>query len=343
MRIGKNPTKFARHNSDLVRMSFKRPAPILAATVVFIPRLADYYADALKVLKASLRSLYKTMPEGYDLLVYDNGSCPEVIDFLEAEFAAGRVQWLWRSSGNMKKIGAWNQIFGAAQSDYVYYFDCDILHREGWFEDCMRVFETFPEAGMVNAAPVPAMAPEKRELVLSTTLRMLEESDDVRLEKGYFTEDAWFREFGESLGSDPDTFLAKARRFEQVKATRNGVEVFAQAWHAQFLAKTEILAQFFPQSADWAQESRDHDFDRFLNDCPCLRLGVASPRVAHLGNSITENYRRELEGLLDDESAEARLVRREGGWRSQMMRLPFVRKLVLRLHALTFSLIYNAK
>ncbi len=340
MRVGENPTKFARHNKSLVQMKVRTPEALLAATVVYIPRLTDYYADSLNILKASLRSLQQTVSVPFDLLVYDNGSCPEVLEYLQFELAAGRIQWLWLSDGNMKKIGAWNHIFGAAQSDFVYYFDCDILHRPGWFERSMEVFEVFEDAGIVNAAPIPMKDTEKQAQTLSTTLEMLARTEDVVLEKGNFTSDAWFLEFGESLGADPEKFLRKARRFEQVKACRGGLEVFVQVWHAQFLARTAVLRKIFPQNREWAAKSSDHDLDLLIDRSAVLRLGITQPLVAHLGNTISPRYQNAVAALLD-ETMRPRLAKGKGGWLRFYMRLPLVRRLVLRLHALTFKLIYN--
>ena len=343
MRIGENPTKFARRNKGLVQLNTKVPARLLAATVVYIPRLSDYYAESLSILKASLQSLRKTIPDDFDLLVYDNGSCDEVMEYLQAELAAGRIDWLWRSSGNMKKIGAWNHIFGAAQSELVYYFDCDILHRPGWYERCQAVFDAYPHAGIVNAAPIPMKDPEKVDKVLSTTLQMLNDSAEISSESGQFTSDDWYREFGESLGSHADEFLVKSRRFDQVKAVCNGVEAFAQIWHAQFLVKTELLRPYFPRPRDWADGNNDEAFDRFLNELPVLKLGITEPLVAHLGNTVAERYRDEIDGLLGDPGGGQKIRRRQGGWRRQLLRIPGMRALMLRLHAFTFKLIYNVE
>ena len=116
---------------------------------------------------------------------------------------------------------------------------------------------------------------------------------------------------------------------------------FAQVWHAQFLARTAILREFFPQESDWASKSNDRAFDVYLNSREILRLGVTEPLVAHLGNSIAPRYRDELAALLDDDKLRAQLSKGRGGWRRLIMRLPGLRRLVLRLHALTFRLIYN--
>lgn len=342
MRVGENPTKFARRNPELVRLEVKVPEAVLAATVVYIPRLTDYYAEALDVLKLSLASLRATMPVGYDLLVVDNGSCEEVIDYLRELQQHDEIQWLWLSSQNMKKIGAWNQIFGTCQADLVYFFDCDILHRRGWFEASQAVLDAYPRAALVNAAPIPMKNPRLAEATLATTIAIAEDDPEVAVERGHFTADAWFREFGASLGADEDAYAVKARRFEQIRLQRAGTTAFVQSWHAQFLARAEVMRTFFPRERSWAAEHNDRGFDEYLNEHGYMRLATAEPLVAHLGNTIAPRYEAEMARLCAGERSQRRLSA-GSGLLALLMHLGPVRKLVLKLHALTFRLIYNVR
>ena len=73
--------------------------------------------------------LYEKIQKQFDFAVFDNGSCKEVVEWLVKLKNENIIQWLYLSSENMKKLGAWNVLFSAAR-DYVYYFDSDIYHRE---------------------------------------------------------------------------------------------------------------------------------------------------------------------------------------------------------------------
>jgi glycosyltransferase involved in cell wall biosynthesis len=342
MRIGENPTKFARHNPGLVRLDAKVPEALLAATVVYIPRLADYYAEALEVLKLSLMSLRATLTVPFDLLVVDNGSCHEVIEYLRGLQAREEIQWLWLSSRNMKKIGAWNHIFGACQADLVYFFDSDILHLPGWFEASKAVLDAYPRAAMVNAAPIPPKNPTLTQATLGSTIALAEADPDVLIERGNFTPDEHFREFGESLGAVGDEYLAKARRFEQIRLVRAGVPAFAQSWHAQFLARGNIMRSMFPKGRKWVLENKERDFDEEMNRQQYMRLATVEPFIAHMGNSITPRHHEEMKRLGIAKSHK-RVAPKVGPIVHALMKLPPIYRLILRLHALTFRLIYNVR
>lgn len=341
MRIGENPTKFSRHSKGEVPLKVKTAEPLLAATVVYIPRLSDYYADSLDILKASIGSLQQTLHVPYDLAVFDNGSCPEVLEYLLGMRERGELQYLWLSGKNMKKIGAWNAIFAANQADYVYYFDCDILHLPGWYERSMEILNSFPEAATVNAAPVPMKGGELQRRTLDASLKFVRSHPDIETIEGAFTDDAWFREFGASLGGDQENYLLKARAHPQVLCRRSGVQAFVQSWHAQFLARADVMREFFPQERDWAVKNYDRGLDEQLCERGYLRLGITEPLVRHLGNTLTETSVAQIAEVTGKTMRIRHRAGMPGGVADALMRLPIMRKAVLKLHAFTFHLIYN--
>ena len=83
MRKGQNPAKFV----DTVR----RPERITAAVLSYIPFLSGYYAESLDVLRACLDSMRRDAGLPFDTLVFDNGSCPEVREYLLRERDDGRI------------------------------------------------------------------------------------------------------------------------------------------------------------------------------------------------------------------------------------------------------------
>lgn len=115
MRVGQNPAKFVKEVA--------KPARVTVAVLNYIPFLSGFYAQALDVLKVSLNSLCQNTPEEHDLLVFDNGSCAEVQDYLLAERRAGHIQYLLLSEKNLGKGGAWNMILAGAPGEIIAYAD----------------------------------------------------------------------------------------------------------------------------------------------------------------------------------------------------------------------------
>ena len=145
MRKGQNPAKFVK--------DVARPERITVALLNYIPFLSGFYAETLDVLKVSLESMRKDAGLPFDLMVFDNGSCPEVRDFLVKEKEEGRIQYLILSEKNMGKGGAWNVMLAGAPGEIIAYTDSDVLFSPNWLSRSVEILETFPNVGMVTARP----------------------------------------------------------------------------------------------------------------------------------------------------------------------------------------------
>lgn len=166
MRRGQNPAKFV----DAVA----RPARITVAVLTYAPFLSGFFAEALEVIRACLNSLWETTPRPYDLLVFDNGSCREVVDELVRARDLGKIQYLLLSEKNLGKGGAWNIIFKAAPGEIVAYTDCDARFFPGWLERSLEILGTYPRVGMVTARPF-----RTPEAFMSSTIGWAEAEADV--------------------------------------------------------------------------------------------------------------------------------------------------------------------
>ncbi|HLA96893.1 MAG TPA: glycosyltransferase family A protein, partial [Anaerolineales bacterium] len=148
--MGQNPAKFIE--------TVSQPEQVTVAVLTYIPFLGGYYTQSLEVLKTCLNSIWQNTPDPYDLLVFDNASCPEVRQYLQDAHQAGKIQYLMLSNRNIGKSGAWNLIFGAAPGEYIAYADSDIYFYPGWLSAHLKVFEEFPNAGMVTGIPMCSSA-----------------------------------------------------------------------------------------------------------------------------------------------------------------------------------------
>ena len=151
-RIGQNPAKFVKEVA--------KPARITVAVLNYIPFLSGFYAEMDGVLKACLNSIYQTkLDEDFDVLVFDNGSCDEIKQYLLKEQAEGRIQYLFLSEKNLGKGGAWNMIFDGAPGEIIAYTDNDCVFTPDWLEKSLRILETYPGQVLIVHGDQDEMVP----------------------------------------------------------------------------------------------------------------------------------------------------------------------------------------
>ncbi len=277
MRKGQNPAKFVQ--------TVAKPQRITAAVLNYIPFLSGFYAEALAVLQLSLESLRNEPGLPFDLLVFDNGSCPEVRDFLMSEKEAGRIQYLIFSEKNLGKGGAWNIMLAGAPGEIIAYADSDILYSPGWLARSVELLESFPQVGMVTARPFRTN-PDFH----SATRAWAQEN--AALETGQLIGWENFWEFNRSLGQDEAENRKIYAETTDWKMAFGGLTAFAGASHWQFVAYKKRLAQFLPFEMDKPM-GQVKQLDQRMNAAGYLRLMVSDPLVMNLSNS-TEYVRGRL-------------------------------------------------
>ena len=326
MRKGQNPAKFVK--------DVARPERITVALLNYIPFLSGFYAETLDVLKVSLESMRRDAGLPFDLMVFDNGSCPEVRDFLVKEKEEGRIQYLVLSEKNVGKGGAWNVMLAGAPGEIIAYTDSDVLFSPSWLSRSVEILETFPNVGMVTARPFRT-PPEYYE----STLKWAREN--ATLEEGQFIPWETFLEFNLSLGQTEEEnkkVYAETKdwrvtyRPERSGAQSKDVVAFAGASHWQFTAYKSTLQQFLPFDMDKPM-GQVRQLDKHMNDAGLLRLMVSDPLAMNMSNTL--GY---LRGELGKETVKRRKVK---SWKRRVLELGPIRKMLLSVYNKIFNWYYS--
>ena len=319
MRKGQNPAKFVK--------DVARPERITVALLNYIPFLSGFYAETLEVLKVCLDSMHKDAGLPFDLMVFDNGSCPEVRDFLVHEKEEGRIQYLILAEKNMGKGGAWNVMLAGAPGEIIAYTDSDVLFSPKWLSRSVEILETFPNVGMVTARPFRT-PPE----FIESTLKWAREN--TKLEEGQFIPWETFLEFNLSLGQTEEENKRVYTETRDWRLVYKGVTAMAGASHWQFTSYKSTLQQFLPFDMDKPM-GQVRQLDKRMNDSGLLRLMVSDPLAMNLSNTL--GY---LRGALGEGSEKVKGKKRRS-WKRRVLEWGPIKKVLLAVYNKIFTWYYS--
>lgn len=325
-RIGINPNRGQRTKYQ--------PARLTLAMLTYLPNQAGYFAERMAVTRLSLESLIAHTPQPFDLIVFDNGSCPEMVNYLCQLRQNGRINYLILSRENIGKLSALNVIFRTAPGELVAYSDDDILFLPGWLDAHIDIMNTYPRVGLVTGFYIRS---HLRYGIQS--IEAFAQQPGVQVKRGLLIPPELEQHYIANMGRNPESYRHEISGLEDIQFSYQGVVALASAGHHQFLTSRRLMLDVLP-GWDSNLMGKMVELENTVDQLGYLRLSTASPVTRLLGNVISPENAAEAKrlGLLAQAGTATQPRHRSG---SRMLKIPFVKRLIQglynRLHYLLYS------
>jgi hypothetical protein len=264
-----------------------QPARTTVAVLVYAPHQAGYFKDRLEATRLTIESILKNTREPFDLLVFDNGSCPEMVQYLQSLYEDGKIDFLILSKHNIGKLNALNVIFNTAPGEIVAYTDDDVFHLPGWLRTHLEIIDTFPNVGAVTGFYI------KQRVAMSSesTLAFVNQAgmDTV---KGQMIPRKWEQEYLVNTGRTWERYESEVAGIEDIIVNIGGVEAWVSAHHFQMVCPKavvqEVLTEMLPNG--WSDQlmGRMVELDDRMDAKGYLRFCTKEQSVRLIGNAVSE-------------------------------------------------------
>lgn len=339
MRTGQNPSKSG--------VPAYKPKQLGIALVVYIPFLKGYFKNSLDILKYQIISLYEHTKQEFDLLVFDNGSCPEVVEVLSDLSQDSIIEWLVLSKNNLGKVGAWNWIFGSMPNEYICYADSDVFFRQGWLEASFEIINAFPKVGMVSAQPT------FHDVFEGEGKAHNQFNGNENFDYGsYRPEERIVEEYCLGIGADEEL---SARFFSKdlpsITALQSNTTAVIGATHMQFTIPRDLARKLVPFPVSRGLFRKETmALDHKIDEMGFMHLSTRENFVMHMGNMVSDKLLAEvgaLEGPIEINTAQDELVLSKKSRLFQLvlrlLRIPSFKQFFLNVYDFLYRALYVEK
>jgi hypothetical protein len=275
MRLGMNP----------LRLQQVTEPDKVAAVITHLPNQEGYHAQRFEVLKTCLLSMRLGAP-GIPVTVWDNGSCHEMIDWLQNEYKPETLIL----SANIGKSNARAALYHMVNPETIMSLsDDDMLFYPGWWDESEKLLKHFPNVGKISCYPVRTQARWGSTL----TREWAKKNGKVRTGK-IISEDEDY-DFCTSIGRDYNFQKEFTEAEFDTVVKYNGVEAYCFAHHCQFMAYSGVIAPFCKRSDDCMADEKP--FDSSVDYAGLLQFTTLQRYARHIGNIVDPKVSKEFESM----------------------------------------------
>ncbi|QRN82430.1 glycosyltransferase family 2 protein [Chloroflexota bacterium] len=317
-RIGINPSRGQK-------LEFT-PARTTVAVLVYAPHQAGYFQNRLDVTRMTIESILANTQEPFDLLVFDNGSCPEMVDYLKSLESEGKIDYLILSKRNIGKLNALKIIFNSAPGEIVAYTDDDVFHLPGWLGEHLKIIDAFPNVGAVTGFYI-----RQRVAMSSESTLAFVNQPGMQTECGLLMPRKWEEEYLINSGRTWERYEQEVAGIEDIIVTYEGLEAWVSAHHFQMVCPKaviqEVLGEMLPEGWSEAVMGRMVEMDDRMDAKGYLRFCTRRQTVRLMGNAISDEV-AELARQSGLEVRAAEPVKKTGGLMQRLVQVKWIRFIV---------------
>jgi hypothetical protein len=257
------------------------------SVITHLPSLDGYHEGRLNVIKACLESMRANAGDNdYQILVWDNGSCPKLLDWLRRSY---KPDFLITGHNVGKSIARASIVRMLPPATFVGVSDDDIFYYPGWLDAHLEVMSTYPNVGTISGWPVRTQFRFCNRYTKEWGNRL------SILEYGRFISEQEDKDFCTGIGRDYKWHVGYTRNDMDVKLNFRGVETYGTGHHCQLMAKAGILAQ---HTQFWAEAlPSERPFEQSLDDAGLLRLTTYKRYTRHIGNVLDKELEVEWQKI----------------------------------------------
>jgi hypothetical protein len=284
MRIGFNP------NKDKVQL----PNDFFHQVIVpvYIPNQQGYFKDSLVILRYCLDSLFKTSHSKTYFTIINNGSCADVVAYLNQLHQENKIHELIHIN-NVGKLNAVLKGITGQQFPLITITDADVLFLNDWQKVTYQIFETFPRAGAVSTTPSSKMIRYFTSNVLF---------NNVLSNKMKFTQvvnPKAMRAFAESIGNP--SLYNECHLKKYLTISKGNVKAVIGAGHFVATYRASIFDNLEQRNSIYCLggNSEGDILDKPVVKNGFWRLSTENNYTYHMGNTVEDWISKKMEDLIE--------------------------------------------
>jgi glycosyltransferase involved in cell wall biosynthesis len=228
------------------------------------------------------------LPDGVAIMIYDNGSCAALTDWLREEYKPDTLIL----SPNIGKSNARAALVRMVKPEAIIATcDDDMLFYPGWWEANEQVLKIYPGGAVGKASCYPVRTQGRWGCDFTKAWA----KGNGQLEVGRFITEEEDYDFCFSIGRDYAWHVENSITEMDYRVTYNGIQAYCFSHHCQFMAYAGKIARFCERVDSCMHDEKP--FEIAIDQAGLLNLTTAKRYCRHIGNVLDPKVQKEFHNM----------------------------------------------